>query len=141
MWDLRFLQKWQQSLLTCGIWLHSTDNYQQFVGQILAFIYQTKWHHIQTLQYVLDIHKECSKSNGPTVLMGMYVGSNFEDCVAGGHVMAQEMFWRKLHLKASQCHPICDMAVIWEICKSTVLHDIQILYIYIYIYIQGVSRL
>lgn len=66
--------------------MHSTDKYQQFEGQILAFIYQTKWHHVQTLQYVLGIHKEYSKSNGPIVLMGIYVGSDFEDCVAGGHM-------------------------------------------------------
>jgi len=71
--------------VVCGT-VHSTDKYQQFVGQILAFIYQTKWHHIQTLQYVLEIHIEYSKSNGPSVLMGMYTGSGFEDCAAGGHM-------------------------------------------------------
>jgi hypothetical protein len=59
------------------------DKYQQFVGQILVLIYQTKWHHIQTLQYVLGMHKEYPKSNGHSVVMGMYVGNGLEDCVAG----------------------------------------------------------
>ena len=55
-------------------------------------------------------------------------------CCRRLQVMAQEMFWRRLHLKASQYHPICDMPVILEICKSIVLHVLQIT-IYIYIYI------
>jgi len=71
--------------VVCGT-VHPMDKYQQFVGQILASIYQTKWHHIQTLQYVKEIHIEYSKSNGPSVLMGMYIGSGFEDCTAGGHM-------------------------------------------------------
>lgn len=48
-------------------------------------------------------------------------------CCRRSHVMAQEMFWRQLHLRASQYHPICDMVVILEICKSIVLHVIQII--------------
>ena len=53
-------------------------------------------------------------------------------CCRRPHVMAQENFWRKLHLRASQYHPIYDMAVILEICKSIVLHVIRsIIYIYI----------
>ena len=55
-------------------------------------------------------------------------------CCRRPHVMAQENFWRKLHLRASQYHPIYDMAVILEICKSIVLHVIRsIIYIYIYV--------
>jgi hypothetical protein len=35
---------------------------------------------------VKEIHIVYSKSNGPSVLMGMYIGSGFEDCAAGGHM-------------------------------------------------------
>jgi len=34
---------------------------------------------------VKEILIEYTKSNSPSVLMGMYVGSGFEDCAAGGH--------------------------------------------------------
>jgi len=34
---------------------------------------------------VKEIHIQYTKSNGPSVLMGMYDGSGFEDCAAGGY--------------------------------------------------------
>jgi hypothetical protein len=51
--------------------VHPVGQYPQFVGKTPALIYQTKWHHIQRLQYMLEIYKDYSKSNGPNVLMGM----------------------------------------------------------------------